>query len=80
MLVEGLLAIARGEGAGSVGVNAKAPRPPTRFARMSSFSRTDGGSQAAFAPIEGANPLGDDEVAAEIRSIAEQLRRERDAG
>ena len=84
MLVEGLLTIARGEGVGGVGVgvgvNAKPVPPPTRFAPTSFFSRTAGGKPAAFAPIEGANPLGDDAVAAEIRAIADQLRRERDAG
>ena len=35
------------------------------------------GKPAAFAPIEGANPLGDGEVEAEIRRIAEELRRDR---
>ena len=35
------------------------------------------GKPVGFVPIDGADPLEHDEVAAEIRSIAEQLRRER---
>lgn len=38
------------------------------------------GKAVGFADIDGANPLEHDEVAAEIQSIAEALRRERDAG
>ena len=38
------------------------------------------GGLAAFPSIEGSDPLEHDEVAAEIRLIADQLRRERDAG
>ena len=37
------------------------------------------GKAVGFADVESADPLEQDEVAAEIRSIAEQLRRERDA-
>ena len=77
MLVEGLLAIARGEG---VGVNAKAVRPADQIRAYELLLAYGWGKPAAFAPIEGADPLEMDEVAAEIRSIAEQLRRERDAG
>ncbi len=37
------------------------------------------GKAVGYADIEGADPLAMGEVEAEIRSIAEQLRRERDA-
>ena len=37
------------------------------------------GKAVGFTDIEGADPLGDDEVQAEIRAIAEQLERERHA-
>jgi Family of unknown function (DUF5681) len=73
-LAEGLLAIARGEG---VGVNTKPVRPADQIRATELLLAYGWGKPAAFAPIEGANPLGDDEVAAEIRSIAEALRAER---
>ena len=76
-LVEGLLAIARGEG---VGVNGKPPRPADRIRAYEALLAYGWGKPAAFSPIEGADPLEMDEVAAEIRSIAEQLKRERNAG
>ena len=38
------------------------------------------GKAVGYADIEGADPLEQDAIAAEIRSIAEQLRRERHAG
>src|SRR5688572_18217360 len=38
------------------------------------------GKAVGFADVEGANPLEQDEVQAEIRAIAEQLERERHAG
>ena len=37
------------------------------------------GKAVGYADIEGADPLGDDEVQAEIRAIAEALEREREA-
>ncbi len=77
MLVEGLLAIARGEG---VGVNTRAVRPADQIRAHELLLAYGWRKPTAFAPIEGADPLKQDEVAAEIRAIAEQLRRERDAG
>ena len=77
MLVEGLLAIARGEG---VGANAKPPRPADQIRAYELLLAYGWGKPAAFSPIEGADPLEMDDVAAEIRSIADQLRRDRDAG
>jgi hypothetical protein len=74
VLVEGLLAIARGEG---VGANAKPVRPADQIRAHEVLLAYGWGKPAAFAPIESANPLGDDEVAAEIRSIAEALEKER---
>ena len=75
--MEGLLAIARGEG---VGVNARAVRPADQIRAYELLLAYGWGKPPAFAPIEGADPLGDDEITAEIRSIAEHLRRERYAG
>ena len=57
---------------------ASLPAPPTRFAHMRS-SRIRWGKPATFVPIEGVDPLEHDELAAEIKSIAEALRAERDA-
>ena len=60
--------------------NGKAPRPADQI-RAHELLRAYGWAKpVAFAPIEGADPLEQDELAAEIRSIDEQLRRERDAG
>ena len=77
VLVEGLLAIARGEG---VGVNSKAVRPADQIRAYELLLAYGWGKPTTFVPIEGADPLEMDDVAAEIRSIAAQLRRERDAG
>ncbi len=71
-LVQGLREIARGEGA-----NGKAARVADQIKAHEILLAYGWGKPAAFAPVEGANPLGDDEVAQEIRAIAEQLRRER---
>ena len=79
-LVEGLLAIAGGEGVGGVGANAKPVRPADQIRAYELLLAYGWGKPVAFVPIEGVDPLEQDEVAAEIRSIAEQLRRERDAG
>ncbi len=76
-LIEGLLAIAKREG---VGVNAKAVRPADQIRAYELLLAYGWGKPATFVPIEGVDPLEHDEVAAEIRSVAEQLRRERDAG
>ena len=70
MLVEGLLAIARGEGAGG-----KPARAADQIRAHELLLAYGWGKPAAFVPIEGVDPLEHDEVAAEIRSIAEQLRR-----
>ena len=67
-LAEGLLAIAKGEGA-----NGKAARVADQIRAHELLLAYGWGKPPAFSPIEGANPL-DDEVAAEIRQIAEQLR------
>ena len=62
-----------------LGVNAKPVRPADQIRAYELLLAYGWGKPSAFAPIEAADPLEMDEVAAEIRSIAEQLRRERDA-
>ena len=63
---QGLLEIAR-----------TAKRDADRIAAWKELLDRGWGKAVGFADIEGADPLEDDEVAAEIRSIADQLRRER---
>ena len=64
--------------------NSEKDRPalPTRavLVRQPVLLACGWGKPATFVPIEGADPLEMDEAAAEIRSIAEQPRRDRDAG
>ena len=74
MLVEGLLAIAAGEGAGG-----KPARVADQIRAHELLLAYGWGKPATFVPIEGVDPLEHDEVAAEIRAIAEQLERGRDA-
>ena len=71
-LVQGLLAIARGEGAGG-----KPARAADQIRAHEVLLAYGWGKPASFVPIEGVDPLEYDEVAAEIRSIAAQLERER---
>ena len=52
-------------------------RDRDRIAATSELLDRGWGKAPAYASIEGTDPLEMDEVAAEIRSIAEQLRRER---
>ena len=72
-LVEGLRAIARGEGA-----SAKPARAADQIRAYEVLLAYGWGKPATFVAIEGVDPLEQDEVAAEIRSIAEALKRERD--
>jgi hypothetical protein len=74
MLAEGLLAIARGEG-----LHGKPVREADRIRAAELLLAYGWGKPPEFAAIEGADPLEQDEVAAEIRSIADQLRAERRA-
>ena len=73
-LVEGLLAIARGEGA-----HGKAVRPADQIRADGLLLAYGWGKPAAFVPIEGADPLEREELDAEILAIAESLRAERHA-
>lgn len=66
---QGLLEIAR-----------TAKRDADRTAAWREILDRGWGKAPAFASIEGADPLEHDEVAQEIRAIAEALARERDAG
>ena len=50
-----------------------------RIAAASELLDRGWGKAPAFASVEGVDPLEHDEVAAEIKAIAEQLRRERDS-
>ncbi len=68
-LIQTLLAIARGES-----TNGKPARPADQIRAAELVLAYGWGKPAAFVPIEGADPLELDEVAAEIRQIAEQLR------
>jgi hypothetical protein len=74
MLAEGLFAIARGEG-----LHGKPVREADRIRAHELLLAYGWGKPAAFMPIEGADPLEHDEVAAAIREIADELsaRRER---
>ena len=72
MLVEGLLAIAAGQGAGG-----KPARAADQIRATELLLAYGWGKPAAFAPIDGADPLGMGEVEAEIRRIAEELERGR---
>jgi hypothetical protein len=54
-------------------------RPADRIAAWNSLLDRGYGKAASFAAIEGADPLEQDEVAAEIRSIAAQLEADRAA-
>ena len=74
VLVEGLLAIAAGEGAGG-----KPARAADQIRAYEVLLAYGWGKPATFVPIEGVDPLEHDEVAQEIRAIAEQLSRERPA-
>ena len=65
---QGLLEIAR-----------TAKRDADRIAAWKELLDRGWGKAPAFASIEGADPLEHDEVAQEIRAIAEQLERERHA-
>ena len=65
---QGLLEIAR-----------TAKRDADRIAAWRELLDRAYGKAPAFANVEGADPLEMDEVAAEIKSIAEQLRAERPA-
>ena len=71
-LVQGLREIARGEGAGG-----KPARAADQIRASELLLAYGWGKPAAFAPIEGADPLSMAEVEAEIRRIAEELRRDR---
>ena len=66
---QGLLEIAR-----------TAKRDADRIAAWRELLDRGWGKAVGYADIEGANPLEQDEVQAEIRAIAEALERERDAG
>ena len=65
---QGLLEIAR-----------TAKRDADRIAAWRELLDRGWGKAPTFASIEGADPLEQDEVAQEIKAIAEQLERERDA-
>jgi hypothetical protein len=54
-------------------------RPADRISAWNSLLDRGYGKAASFAAIEGADPLEQDEVAAEIRSIAAQLEADRAA-
>ena len=72
MLVEGLLAIAAGEGVGG-----KPARAADQIRATELLLAYGWGKPPAFAPVDGANPLEENEVEAEIRRIAEELERQR---
>ena len=74
VLVEGLLAIARGDGAGGEPARAADQIRATELLLAYGW-----GKPPAFAPIDGTNPLEENEVVAEIRRIAEELERQRPA-
>jgi hypothetical protein len=54
-------------------------RPADRIQAVRALIEHGWGKAASFAAIEGADPLEQDEVAAEIRSIAAQLEADRAA-
>jgi hypothetical protein len=72
-LVERLDAISRGE------CDGETVRPADRVQATRALLEHGWGKAASFAAIEGADPLEQDEVAAEIRSIAAQLEADRAA-
>lgn len=74
MLIEGLLAIARGEGA-----NGKPVRDADRIRAYELILAYGWGKAPAFASIGGEDPLELDELTAETLAIAEALRAERPA-
>lgn len=73
MLVEGLLAIARGEGA-----NGKPVRAADQIRAYEILLAYGWGKPATFVPIDGADPLERDELQAEILRIADELRGRRE--
>ena len=72
MLAEGLLAIAEGRG-----LNGKPVRDADRIRAFELLLAYGWGKPAAFMPIEGADPLGQDEVAEAIQTIADELKERR---
>ncbi len=68
-LIQTLLAIARGES-----TNGKPVRAADQIRASELVLAYGWGKPAAFVSIEGADPLELDEVAAEIRQIADELR------
>jgi hypothetical protein len=74
MLVEGLLEIARGEGA-----QGKPVRPADQIRAYELLLAYGWGKPATLAPIDGADPLEADEIAAEIQRIRDELEAKREA-
>ena len=72
VLVEGLLAIAAGEGVGG-----KPARTADQIRATELLLAYGWGKPATFVHVEGVDPLGQNEVEAEIERIANELRRER---
>jgi hypothetical protein len=73
-LVEGLLKIAEGRG-----LNGKPVREADRIRAFELLLAYGWGKPAAFMPIEGADPLEQDEVAEAIQEIADELSARRSA-
>jgi Family of unknown function (DUF5681) len=73
-LVEGLLAIARGEG-----LNGKPVREADRIRAYELLLAYGWGKPPEFVPIEGANPLEHDDVDQAIASLVDELVRKRAA-
>ena len=71
-LAEGLLAIAEGQG-----LHGKPVRDADRIRAYELLFAYGWGKPAAFMPIEGADPLEHDEVAAAIQEIADELQERR---
>ena len=71
-LAEGLLAIASGKG-----LNGKPVRDADRIRAYELLLAYGWGKPAAFMPIERADPLEHDEVAAAIQEIADELHTRR---